>query len=191
MFTNQGIMAMKIYNSARQFVGRSLTRRLSSSNTPSDIERRKVASASLTEPLSDLPKAVYIQRPKIEAKTQVTTLDNGLRVASEPRFGQFCTVGVCIDSGARYEVAYPSGVSHFLEKLAFSSTEKFADKDSMMKQLEKYGGICDCQSTRDTFLYAASVDSRGLEATVEILGKYINSNTEITTAELLTSSYFV
>lgn len=26
---------------------------------------------------------------------------------------------VVIDSGSRYEVAYPSGVSHFLEKLAF------------------------------------------------------------------------
>ena len=29
-----------------------------------------------------------------------------------------------------------------------------------------------CQSTRDTFLYAASVDSRGLEPTVEILGEF-------------------
>lgn len=27
---------------------------------------------------------------------------------------------VIIDSGSRYEVAYPSGVSHFLEKLAFN-----------------------------------------------------------------------
>ncbi len=42
-----------------------------------------------------------------------------------------------------------------------------------MSQLEKYGGICDCQSTRDTFLYAASVDSRGLEATVDILGEVV------------------
>jgi processing peptidase subunit alpha len=42
-----------------------------------------------------------------------------------------------------------------------------------LKQLENFGGICDCQSTRDTFLYAASVDSRGLEATVEILGDVV------------------
>jgi processing peptidase subunit alpha len=26
---------------------------------------------------------------------------------------------VLIDSGPRYEVAYPNGISHFLEKLAF------------------------------------------------------------------------
>ena len=81
--------------------------------------------------------------------------------------------GVCIDSGARYEVAYHSGVSHFLEKLAFGATSKFPDRDAIMSKLEKYGGICDCQSTRDTFLYAASVDSRGLEATVEILGDVV------------------
>ncbi len=29
-------------------------------------------------------------------------LENGLRVASQAKFGQFCTVGVCIDSGARF-----------------------------------------------------------------------------------------
>ena len=85
----------------------------------------------------------------------------------------FCSIsGVCIDSGARYEVAYPSGVSHFLEKLAFGNTSKFRRED-IMGQLDKYGGICDCQSTRDTFLYAASVDSRGLEATVDILGEVV------------------
>ena len=31
---------------------------------------------------------------------------------------------VVIDSGSRYEVAYPSGVSHFLEKLAFGVISK-------------------------------------------------------------------
>lgn len=74
----------------------------------------------LTESLADLPEAVYATPKAENTKTQVTRLANGLRVASEKRFGQFCTVGVVIDSGPRYEVAYPSGVSHFLEKLAFN-----------------------------------------------------------------------
>jgi len=106
-------------------------------------------------------------------ETRITTLDNGIRVASEPRFGQFCTVGVAIESGSRYEVAFPSGISHYLEKLAFHSTQKFDNKDKILQRLEQFGGICDCQSTRDTFLYAASVDSRGLEPTVEILGDVV------------------
>lgn len=29
-------------------------------------------------------------------------------------------VSAVIDSGSRYEVAYPGGISHFLEKLAFN-----------------------------------------------------------------------
>jgi len=74
----------------------------------------------LTEPLPNLPEAVYAAPLAESAITKVTTLPNGLRVASEPRYGQFCTVGLVIDSGPRYEVAYPSGVSHFLEKLAFN-----------------------------------------------------------------------
>ncbi len=40
-------------------------------------------------------------------------------------------------------------------------------------RLEKYGGICDCQATRDTVVYAASVEGRGLEATLEILGDVV------------------
>lgn len=74
----------------------------------------------LTQPIPDLPEVEYA-KPLLESSaTKVTTLPNGLRVASEPRFGQFCTVGLVIDSGPRYEVTYPSGVSHFLEKLAFN-----------------------------------------------------------------------
>jgi processing peptidase subunit alpha len=132
-------------------------------------------SVDLTQPLPGLARAEYAtpQRNGGATASKVTTLSNGLRVASEPKFGQYCTVGVCIDSGSRYEVAYPSGISHFLEKLAFGMTEKFAGRDDIMSRMEKYGGIFDCQTTRDTMLYAASVDSRGLEATVEILGDVV------------------
>ena len=123
--------------------------------------------------------------PNILYTIQVTTLENGIRVASQPKYGQFCTVGVCIDSGSRYvyniyllsfrnivfisrrflfqilscqcllivklfryEVAFPSGISHYLEKLAFNATSKFNSKDEILQKLEQFGGICDCQSTR-------------------------------------------
>lgn len=167
-------MVLKMYNSARQIIRQCFVKRSMCSSSNEKYARPKSATISLSEPLPDLPKAIYIQRSdNVGSKTRVTTLDNGLRVASEPQFGQFCTVGVCIDSGARYEVGYPSGVSHFLEKIAFSSTSKFDYKDDILQKLEMYGGICDCQSTRDTFLYAASVENRGLEATIEILGDVV------------------
>ena len=90
-----------------------------------DLEFPNITNFTYTRP----PKAATESGSGI---TQVTTLSNGLRVASEQKFGQFATVGVCIDSGSRYEVAYPSGVSHFLEKISYSSTEKFGSKDEIL-----------------------------------------------------------
>eukprot|EP00088_Acartia_fossae_P048792 TRINITY_DN5332_c0_g1_i2.p1 TRINITY_DN5332_c0_g1~~TRINITY_DN5332_c0_g1_i2.p1 ORF type:complete len:536 (+),score=138.62 TRINITY_DN5332_c0_g1_i2:41-1648(+) len=129
--------------------------------------------APLSSPMPGLAVPTYIKSNNYSDETQVTKLENGIRVASQPKFGQFCTVGVCIDSGSRYEVAFPSGISHYLEKLAFNATPKFKSKDEILHRLEQYGGICDCQSTRDIFLYASSVDSRGLEETVDILGEVV------------------
>ncbi|XP_065076919.1 mitochondrial-processing peptidase subunit alpha [Ochlerotatus camptorhynchus] len=127
----------------------------------------------LSQPVPDLAPVQYARPGDQSNVTQVTQLSNGLRVASENRFGQFCTVGVVIDSGPRYELPYPSGVSHFLEKLAFQSTQSFGEKDIIFKELEKHGGICDCQSSRDTFVYAASADSRGLESVSQILADVV------------------
>uniref|UniRef100_A0A1B6MP28 Mitochondrial-processing peptidase subunit alpha n=1 Tax=Graphocephala atropunctata TaxID=36148 RepID=A0A1B6MP28_9HEMI len=128
---------------------------------------------SLNTALPGLPLAKYASHKEDNQSTQITVLPCGLKIASENRFGQFCTVGVVIDSGSRYEVAFPSGISHFLEKLAFNSTEEYKNKDEIMQALEKHGGICDCQSSRDTFVYAASADVRGLEAVIKILGDVI------------------
>ena len=47
----------------------------------------------LNQPLPGLPEATYASIKDENHFTQVTTLSNGLRVASENRFGQFCTVG--------------------------------------------------------------------------------------------------
>ncbi|XP_030913143.1 mitochondrial-processing peptidase subunit alpha, partial [Geospiza fortis] len=82
---------------------------------------------------------------------------------------QFCAVGVLVNSGSRHEAKYLSGISHFLEKLAFSSTAQFGSKDEILLTLEKHGGICDCQASRDTIMYAVSADARGLDTVVSLL----------------------
>ncbi|KAJ3641175.1 hypothetical protein Zmor_027691, partial [Zophobas morio] len=125
----------------------------------------------MDKPVQNLPTPIFATLKKEHQTTQVTTLSNGLRVASEDRFGEFCTVGVVIDSGSRYEVAYPSGVSHFLEKLAFNSTMAYPDKDEILNRLEKHGGICDSQASRDTFIYAASAYTSGLDDVIHLLAE--------------------
>ncbi|XP_054140468.1 mitochondrial-processing peptidase subunit alpha [Melozone crissalis] len=127
-------------------------------------------SVSLTCPLPGVPKAVFAAAESRERfETRVTVLENGLRVASQNKFGQFCTVGVLVNSGSRHEAKYLSGISHFLEKLAFSSTAQFGSKDEILLTLEKHGGICDCQASRDTIMYAVSADARGLDTVVNLL----------------------
>lgn len=130
-------------------------------------------SCCITIEFLGFPKLIFASAGQDRHDTQVTILSNGLRVASQPKFGQFCTVGVVIDSGSRYEVSFPSGISHFLEKLAFESTERYQSKDVILEHMQNFGGICDCQGSRDTLIYASSIDSRGLDAIVEILSEAI------------------
>uniref|UniRef100_A0A1S4J4F8 Mitochondrial-processing peptidase subunit alpha n=1 Tax=Culex quinquefasciatus TaxID=7176 RepID=A0A1S4J4F8_CULQU len=171
------IFLNKCYTSVRPYVSGPVEGgRASVPDGPTvNVPSKEVVTAlpPLSQPVPDLGPVQYARPGDQSNVTQVTRLSNGLRVASENRFGQFCTVGVVIDSGPRYELAYPSGISHFLEKLAFQSTASFGEKDVIFKELEKHGGICDCQSSRDTFVYAASADSRGVEAVTRILADVV------------------
>lgn len=47
----------------------------------------------MATPLTDLPLAKYASYKEENQTTQITVLPSGVRVASENRFGQFCTVG--------------------------------------------------------------------------------------------------
>lgn len=105
-------------------------------------------------------------------ETKVTKLENGMRVASDNSPGAFSTVGVLLESGCRYEANYTSGITHFLEKLAYSSTSVFASRDHIAKKIEQVRGVYDCQTTRDITCYAMSASGTdGPAAVVEILAE--------------------
>ncbi|XP_048469375.1 mitochondrial-processing peptidase subunit alpha [Rhincodon typus] len=128
----------------------------------------------LSTPLPSLPKPIFATvSGQHKYETRITVLENGLRVASQDKFGQFCTVGVLANAGSRHEARYPSGISHFIEKLAFSSTAQFGSKDEILHTLEKHGGICDCQSSRDTTMFAVSAEVKGLETMVNLLADVV------------------
>lgn len=64
--------------------------------TVNTTERSKASVTKfppLSQPIPGLPTPVYSNAKEDKQTTQITTLSNGLRVASENRFGQFCTVG--------------------------------------------------------------------------------------------------
>jgi hypothetical protein len=74
----------------------------------------------LSKPLENVKKVKHSVISSETYNTKVTRLESGLRVASEKLYGDFCTVGVLIDSGPRYEKHFLNGITHFLEKSAFS-----------------------------------------------------------------------
>jgi len=48
---------------------------------------------SLSKPLSNCPTPIYADAGSETFQTNVTKLSDGLTVASQPKFGTFCTVG--------------------------------------------------------------------------------------------------
>jgi len=124
---------------------------------------------SLSKPLENFPDVEYATNSNESFETKSTKLSNGLTVATQPIYGNFCTVGVLVNAGSRYEVSYPSGVSLLLERIAFTGSSLHKSKDEVLKAIENLNGIHDCQSSRDSMIYAASVSTEKVEGLVELI----------------------
>lgn len=68
---------------------------LATAATPPDRSNKPSVTPfpPLSEPIPGLPTPIYSTAKEDNHTTEVTVLSNGLRVASENRFGQFCTIG--------------------------------------------------------------------------------------------------
>lgn len=112
----------------------------------------------------------------------VTTLPNGLRVASEALPGSFAGVGVYVEGGSRFENASLRGVSHIMDRLAFKSTSKHT-ADQMLEQVEALGGNIQCASSRESMMYQAATFNNAVPQTVQLLAETIR-DPQITDAEV-------
>lgn len=86
---------------------------------PDSIERPKRQRVPLDVPLPGLPSPSFSDAERITYATEFTKLENGMRVASQNRPGRYCTIGVAIKAGSRYEKPFAKGISHVAEKLGF------------------------------------------------------------------------
>ena len=100
---------------------------------------------------------------------QVTTLDNGLRVASDlmPMM-ETATVGVWIDSGTRYERAEVNGVAHLLEHMVFKGTKK-RDARRIAEDIEDVGGSMNAYTARENTAYFARVLKEDVSLGVDVI----------------------
>ncbi|CRG83109.1 mitochondrial processing peptidase [Talaromyces islandicus] len=103
---------------------------------------------------------------------QITTLPNGIRVASESLPGPFSGVGVYVDAGSRYEDDSIRGVSHIMDRLAFKST-KSKSGDEMLEALESLGGNIQCASSRESLMYQSASFNSAVPTTLGLLAETI------------------
>jgi processing peptidase subunit beta len=111
--------------------------------------------------------------------TQVTVLDNGIRVASAPDNGDStATVGVWINAGSRYENAQNNGVAHFLEHMMFKGTPSMT-RQQLEEGLENQGSQLNAYTSRETTTYYGQVLKENTGSMVNLLADMIQ-NSEIT-----------
>ncbi len=103
---------------------------------------------------------------------QISTLPNGIRVATEALPGPFSGVGVYIDAGSRYENEELSCVSHIIDRLAFKSTSS-RTSDEMLEALENLGGNIQCASSRESLMYQSATFNSAVPTTLGLLAETI------------------
>ena len=107
--------------------------------------------------------------------TEITTLDNGLRVASEGSHGETATVGIWIDAGSRYETEQNNGVAHFLEHLIFKGTSQRTQQE-LEVAVENMGGHLNAYTSREQTVYFARVHKSDVPSAVGILGDILQNS---------------
>ncbi|KAL8782769.1 MAG: hypothetical protein Q9195_009574 [Heterodermia aff. obscurata] len=103
---------------------------------------------------------------------QITTLPNGIRVATESLPGPFSGIGVYVDAGSRFEDEELRGVSHIVDRLAFKSTSS-RTSDEMIESLETLGGNIQCASSRESLMYQSASFNSSVPTTLGLLAETI------------------
>ncbi|GAB2299289.1 hypothetical protein Dimus_033361 [Dionaea muscipula] len=109
--------------------------------------------------------------------TKITTLPNGLRVATESNLAaRTATVGVWIDAGSRFESDETNGTAHFLEHMIFKGTEKRSAR-GLEEEIENMGGHLNAYTSREQTTYFAKVLDKDVNKALDILADILQNST--------------
>ena len=100
----------------------------------------------------------------------MTTLDNGLKVASSDMSQPCTTVGIYVETGSRYESV--SGTAHALQHMAFKSA---AGKSQLMfvRDFEQMGAAVMCVASRENIFYQVDTLKASVPQAVSMLAETI------------------
>ncbi|KAL2479938.1 putative mitochondrial-processing peptidase subunit alpha-1 [Abeliophyllum distichum] len=133
-----------------------LTGERSSSVPPLDFPLKDVA---LPPSLPD-----YVE----PGKTRITTLPNGLKIASETAVNPAASIGLYVDCGSIYETPASFGATHLLERMAFKSTNNRSHL-RVVREVEAIGGNVTASVSREHMSYTYDALKTYVPQMVELL----------------------
>ncbi|XVE98059.1 hypothetical protein REPUB_Repub03eG0072700 [Reevesia pubescens] len=101
-------------------------------------------------------------------KTKITTLPNGLKIASETSANPTASIGLYVDCGSIYESPASFGVSHLLERMAFKSTTNRSHL-RIVREVEAIGGNVNAAVSREQIGYTFDALKTYVPQMVELL----------------------
>jgi predicted Zn-dependent peptidase len=108
---------------------------------------------------------------------RVTTLDNGLRVATDSRPDvASVALGVYVGVGTRHEPAELNGIAHMLEHMAFKGTESRSAYD-IAREIEDVGGYINAFTSREMTAYYLRLLAEDLPLGVDLLADIMLNST--------------
>ena len=104
---------------------------------------------------------------------QLTTLDNGLRVASRPMQSvETVAVGLYVDTGSRYESARLNGLAHLFEHMVFKGAGGRSARE-ISEVVENVGGELNASTDRELTAFYASLLAPDLPLGVALLADLV------------------
>ncbi|XP_008655317.1 mitochondrial-processing peptidase subunit alpha isoform X1 [Zea mays] len=123
---------------------------------------------SLLRPLPGLDLPPCLPDNLSRSPTRVTTLPNGLRVATEDIPGPSACIGFFVNSGSVYESGETTGVSYLLERMGFKDT-KHRSHLSIVSELELAGASVSVSASREQMVYSYDTLKGYMPEALEIL----------------------
>ncbi|KAJ7973755.1 mitochondrial-processing peptidase subunit alpha-like [Quillaja saponaria] len=102
------------------------------------------------------------------SKTKITTLSNGVKVASETSTNPAASIGLYINCGSIYETPTSFGVTHLLERMAFKSTRN-RSHFRVVREVEAIGGNLQASASREQMGYTFDALKTYVPEMVELL----------------------
>lgn len=106
----------------------------------------------------------------------LTTLNNGLRVATEFLPGvETVSIAISVGVGARYESPIENGISHLLEHMAFKGTTTRSARD-IAEAFDNIGGQLNAYTSMELTVYYAKVLKKDASFALEILADIVQNS---------------